>query len=188
MGRGATLAMSTFAAAIVAAVVAAPVVSADPPAQPQASAPCDAADPDSQTIANATAAMSELVVLKCVGNQGRRWQPIGGLERPVNRFYTFGPTETLYPGDVNLGDFWDGVGATTNDICVEEQIFTDGRPPETNTNNAGQYFGFTVSRQMASLKLKGNCRWLISPCNGKRGPCTASYESPVVGNRARYHA
>jgi hypothetical protein len=154
---------------------AAPVVSADSPAQPQAGAPCDAAEPESQTFANPQAAMSPPEVLKCVGNQGRRWQPIGGLERPVKRFYTFAPTETLYPGDVNLGDFWDGVGVMTSDICVEQQTFNDGRPTETKTNNVGQYCGFTVYPQMASLSLKGNCHWLISPCSGKKGPCTASY-------------
>jgi hypothetical protein len=194
MGRGADLAMSTFAATIVTAVAmatavaSAPVVSADAPAQPQAGAPCDAAEPDSQTFANPQSAMSEPEVLKCVGNQGRRWQAIGGLERPVHRFYTFGPTETLYPGDVNLGDFWDGVGVTTSDICVEQQTFNDGRPTETKTNNVGQYFGFTVSPQMASLSLKGNCHWLISPCNGKRGPCTASYVRPGIDHRQRYRA
>jgi hypothetical protein len=180
--------MSAFAATLVAAVVAAPVVSADPPVQPQAGAPCDAADPNSQTFANPQSAMSAPEVLKCVGNQGRRWQPIGGLERPVRSFYTFGPTETLYPGDVNLGDFWDGVGSTTDAICVEEQTFSDGRPPETKTNNVGQYFGFTVSRQMASLNLKGNCRWLISPCNGKKGLCTAGYVSPGIASPERYRA
>jgi hypothetical protein len=59
---------------------------------------------------------------------------------------------------------------------------------ETKTNNVGQYFGFTVSPQMASLSLKGNCRWLISPCNGKRGPCTASYVSPGIDDRERRRA
>jgi hypothetical protein len=185
MGRGAALAMSTFAATVVAAVFAAPVIYADSPAQPQAGAPCDAADPGSQTFAKPRSGTSEPEVLKCVGNQGRRWQAIGGLERPVHNFYTYGPGEALYPGDVNLGDFWDGVGSTTDAICVEEQTFSDGRPPETKTNNVGQYFGFTVSPQMASLNLKGNCRWLISPCNGKRGPCTAAYVSPDIGDRER---
>jgi hypothetical protein len=190
MGRATALTIATFAATIVAgvAVAAAPVVSADSPAQPQAGAPCDAAEPDSQTFANPQAAMSQPEVLKCVGNQGRRWQAIGGLERPVKRFYTFGPTETLYPGDVNLGDFWDGVGVMTSDICVEQQTFNDGRPTETKTNNVGQYFGFTVSPQMASLSLKGNCHWLISPCNGKKGPCTAGYVPPGIDHRERYRA
>jgi hypothetical protein len=191
MARPTTLAMSTFfAATAVAAVVAvaAPVVSADAPAQPQAGAPCDAAEPDSQTFANPRNGTSEPEVLKCVGNQGRRWQPIGALERPVHSFYTYGPTETLYPADVNLGDFWDGVGATTNDICVEQQTFNDGRPVETKTNNVGQYFGFTVSPQMTSLSLKGNCRWLVSPCNGKRGPCTASHVSAGIDDRQRRRA
>ena len=54
-------------------------------------------------------------------------------------------------------------------------MFSDERPPETKTNNVGQYFGFKVSPDMTSLSLKGNCRWLISPCNGKAGPCTAVY-------------
>jgi hypothetical protein len=96
----------------VAAVAAAAVVSADSPAQPQAGAPCDAAEPDSQTFA----------------------KPRTG-----------------------------------------QQTFKDGRPTETKTNNVGQYCGFTVYPQMASLSLKGNCHWLISPCSGKKGPCTASY-------------
>jgi hypothetical protein len=189
MGRATTLAMSIFfAATIVAAVVAAPVGSADSPAPPQAGAPCDAADPNSQTFAKPRNGASEPEVLKCVGNQGRRWQPIGGLERPVHSFYTYGPTETLYPGDVNPGEFWDGVGSTTNDICAEEQTFNDSRPSETKTNNTGQYFGFTLSADMTSLNLKGNCRWLISPCNGKKGPCTASYVSPGIDDRERYRA
>jgi hypothetical protein len=188
MGRGAALAMSTFAAtvAVAVAIVVAPVVSADPPVQPQAGAPCDAAEPDSQTFANPQSAVGEPEVLKCVGNQGRRWQAIGALERPVQRFYTFGPTETLHPGDVTIGDFWDGVGVTTSDICAEQQTFSDGRTTETKTNNVGQYFGFTVSPQMTSLSLKGNCHWLISPCNGKRGPCTASYAPPGIDERQRY--
>ena len=97
MGRGATLAMTTFAAAIVAAVVPAPCVSADSPAQPQAGAPCDAADPNAQTFAKPRYGTSEPEVLMCVGDQGRRWQQIGGLQRPVHSFYTYGPTETLYP-------------------------------------------------------------------------------------------
>jgi hypothetical protein len=92
------------------------------------------------------------------------------------------------PAFRNPGDFWDGVGSTTNDICAEEQTFNDGRPSETKTNNTGQYFGFTLSADMASLNLKGNCRWLISPCNGKKGPCTARCVSPGIDDRERYRA
>lgn len=185
MQRGATLAMATFTAIIVSMPVAAPVVSADPAVAPQAGAPCDAADPNAQTFAKPRSGMSEPEVLMCVGFQGRRWQSIGGLQRPVHDFYTYGPTETLYPADLHLGDFWDGVGSTTDAICVEEQTFSNGRPPETRSNNAGQYFGFTVSPDMVSVSLKGNCRWLISPCNGKKGPCTAGYASSAVAHRTR---
>jgi hypothetical protein len=185
MGRGATRAMATFAATIVAALVAAPVGFADPPVAPKDGAPCDAADPNSQTFAKPRSGTAEPEVLLCVGFQGRRWQRIDGLQRPVHFFYTYGPTETLYPADVNLGEFWDGVGSTTDAICVEEQTFTDGRPPETRSNNVGQYFGFPLSHAMASLSLKGNCRWLISPCSGKPGPCTAGYVPPGTGNRQR---
>jgi hypothetical protein len=183
--RGATPVLATFAAALAAAVVAAPVVRAEPAAQPQAGAPCDAADPNAQTYAKARYGTAEPEVLMCVGFQGRKWQAVGGLQRPVHDFYTYGPTEILYPGDVNLGEFWDGVGSTTDAICVEEQMFSDGRPPETRSNNAGQYFGFTLSPTMKSLSLKGNCRWLISPCSGKPGPCTAAYAPPAISGRAR---
>jgi len=185
MGRGATRAMTTFAATIAAALVVAPVGAADPPVQPKDGAPCDAADPDSQTYANPQAGAAAPDVLLCVGFRPRHWQRVNGLQRPVNKFYTYGPTETLLPGDVNLGDWWDGVGSTTDAVCVEEQSFSDGRPPETRSNNAGQYFGFRLSPDMSRLSLKGNCRWLISPCNGKPGPCTAGYVPPGIGNRER---
>jgi hypothetical protein len=178
MGRGATRAMATFAAIIVAALVVAPVGAADPPAAPKDGAPCDAADPNSQTFAKPRYGAAEPEVLLCVGFQGRRWQQIERLQRPVHNFYTYGPTETLYTGDVNLGDWWDGVGSTTDAICVEEQSFSGRWPSETRSNNAGQYFGFKLAPDMTSLSLKGNCRWLISPCNGKAGPCTAGYVPP----------
>jgi hypothetical protein len=168
-----------FGAATMVAVVSAPGAYADPAVQPQAGAPCDAADPNAQTYAKPRYGTSEPEVLSCVGFQGRRWQQIGGLRRPVHNFYTYGPTETLYPADLHPGEFWDGVGSTTDAICVEEQQFANGRPPETRSNNAGQYFGFTLSPDMTSLSLKGNCRWLISPCNGKAGPCTAAFTPPV---------
>lgn len=177
--------MYRFAAMVVAAMVVAPVGVADPPVQPKDDAPCDAAGPDSQTFAKPRSGTAEPEVLLCVGFQGRRWQRIDRLQRPVHSFYTYGPTETLYPGDVNLGDWWDGVGSTTDAICVEQQTFSDGRPPETSTNNVGQYFGFKVSPDMTSLNLKGNCRWVISPCNGKPGPCTAGHVVPGIVNWGR---
>src|SRR5262245_11381864 len=117
--------MSTFAA-IVAALVCAPGACADPPAQPQAGAGCDAADPNAQTYAKPRYGTAEPEVLLCVGFQGRRWQQVGDLQRPVHNFYTYGPTETLYPADLHLGEFWDGVGSTTDAICVEEQQFSNG--------------------------------------------------------------
>lgn len=185
MRRGSTWAIATFAATIGAAMIVAPVGSADPPVQPKDGASCDAAGPDSQTFAKPPSGTAEPEVLLCVGFQGRRWQQIDRLQRPVHSFYTYGPTETLYPGDVNLGDWWDGVGSTTDAICVEEQAFSDGRAPEIKTNNVGQYFGFRLSPDMASLSLKGNCRWVISPCNGKTGPCTAGYVASAINNRER---
>ncbi len=185
MRRGATLAIAAFAAVMAAALLAAPTIRADPPAQPQTGAACDAADPNAQTYAKPRYGTAEPEVLLCVGFQGRKWQQVGGLQRPVHSFYTYGPTETLYPADLNLGEYWDGVGSTTDAICVEEQSFTDGSPTETRSNNTGQYFGFALSPKMASLSLKGNCRWLISPCSGKPGPCTAGHASPGVGNRQR---
>ncbi|WP_156623097.1 hypothetical protein [Mycobacterium sp. 1164966.3] len=185
MRRGYARALATFAATVVATLFVAPVGSADPAVQPKDGAPCDAAGPDSQTFAKPRSGTAEPEVLLCVGFQGRRWQQIDRLQRPVHSFYTYGPTETLYSGDVNLGDWWDGVGSTTDAICVEEQSFSDGRPSEIRTNNVGQYFGFKLSPEMASLSLKGNCRWVISPCNGKPGPCTAGYARPAIGNRER---
>jgi hypothetical protein len=179
-------AVSMAITALAGAVVAAPVVSADPAAQPQAGAPCDMAEPNAQTFAKPREGTAEPDVLICVkGDQGARWQQADGLARPVHNFYTYGPTATLYPTDLNLGELWDGVGATINDICAEEQTFPGGRPSETRTNNTGQYFGFTLSPDMASLNLKGNCRWVISPCSGRTGPspCTAGYVLP--GNYPR---
>jgi hypothetical protein len=185
MRRCGLRAVAAFAATVAATLVAAPVGSADPAVQPKDGASCDAASPDSQTFAKPRSGTAEPEVLQCVGFQGRRWQRIDSLQRPVHSFYTYGPTDTLYPGDVNLGDWWDGVGATTDAICVEEQTFSDGRPAEIKSNNVGQYFGFKLSPDMASLSLKGNCRWVISPCNGKPGPCTAGYVPPVLSGRAR---
>jgi len=170
-----------MAVTIVAALALAPAAGADPAVAPRDGASCDAAGPDSQTFAKPRSGAAEPEALLCVGFDGRRWQRIDRLQRPVHSFYTYGPTATLYPGDVNLGDWWDGVGATTDSICVEEQMFSDGRPPETRSNNVGQYFGFKVSPAMTSLSFKGNCRWLISPCNGKPGPCTARYVAPGIG-------
>jgi hypothetical protein len=188
MGRRVNVAMTTFIALVIAGVVTAPVVSADPPAQPQADASCDMAQPNAQTFPKGRSGASEPDVLMCVkGDQGNVWQHIDVLQRPVHYFYTYGPTETLFPPDVNLGEFWDGVGATTNDICAETQSFPDGRQPETLTNNTGQYFGFTLSPDMIRLDLKGNCRWQISPCSGRTGPspCTAGYLSPGIDQRER---
>jgi hypothetical protein len=185
MRRCAPRTAATFAATVAATLFVAPVGLADPAVQPKDGASCDAASPDSQTFAKARVGTAEPEVLQCVGFQGRRWQRIDRLQRPVHSFYTYGPTETLYPGDVNLGDWWDGVGSTTDAICVEEQSFSDGRPAEIKSNNVGQYFGFKLSPDMASLSLKGNCRWVISPCNGKPGPCTAGYAPPVLNSRAR---
>jgi hypothetical protein len=185
MGRGATRLLATFVTTIVTALLVAPVVAADPVVAPKDGAPCNAADPDSQTFAKPRSGAAEPEALLCVGFLPRHWQRIDRLQRPVHSFYTYGPTETLYPGDVKLGDWWDGVGATTDSICVQEQMFSGGQPPATSGNNVGQYFGFKVSPDMTSLNLKGNCRWLISPCNGKPGPCTAGHVAPAIGNRER---
>ena len=84
----------------------------------------------------------------------------------------------VVPPDVNLGEFWDGVGSTTDAICAEEQTFNNGRPPETKTNNTGQYFGFTLSPDMASLNLKGNC-----PSRAGRSP-----HKSILNRRARRSA
>jgi hypothetical protein len=188
MGRPVNVAMTT-STALVIAVMAAPVVFADPPAQPQAGASCDIAQqPNAQTFPKGRSGASEPDVLMCVkGDQGNVWQHVDALQRPVHYFYTYGPTETLFPPDVNLGEFWDGVGATTNDICAETQSFSGGRQPETLTNNTGQYFGFTLKPDMVRLDLKGNCRWQISPCSGRTGrtPCTAGYLSPGIDQRER---
>jgi hypothetical protein len=122
------------------------------------------------------------------GDQHNVWQHIDGLQRPVHYFYTFGPTATLFPPDLNLGEFWDGVSTTRNDLCAETQSLNDGRS-ETLTNNGGQsqYFGFTLSPDMTRLDLGGNCRWQISPCSGRTGstPCTAGYLSPGIDQRER---
>jgi hypothetical protein len=185
MRRGCVRAMATFAATIVATLFAAPTGFADPAVQPKDGDSCDAADPNSQTFAKPRSGRAEPEVLLCVGFQGRRWQQIDRLQRPVHSFYTYGPTETLFPGDVNLGDLWDGVGATTDAICVAEQTFSDGRPAEVRSNNVGQYFGFKLSQDMAGLNLKGNCRWVISPCNGKTGPCTAGHVASPIDTRNR---
>lgn len=191
MGRRVNAAITTLTALVTAGVMAAPVVSADPPAQPQAGASCDTAQqPNAQTFPKGREGASEPDVLMCVkGDQGNVWQHIDGIQRPVHYFYTYGPTETLFPADVNLGKFWDGVGATTNDLCAETQSFSDGRQPETLTNNSGSgmYFGFTLKPDMVRLDLKGNCRWQISPCSGRTGPtpCTAGYLSPGIDQRER---
>jgi hypothetical protein len=187
MKRDAAKAITICFASIMAAVVTSPVAIADPAPQPKAGASCQLADPDSQTFAEPRSGSAEPKVLLCTGNQGRTWQPIDGLQRPVHKFYTYGPTAILYPPDLNLGELWDGVGATTSDICVESQSFADGRPQETGSNNTGQYFGFTLSPDMTILTLKGNCRWQISPCSGHTGPspCTAAYRSPAIDQRVR---
>lgn len=186
MGRRVNVAMTTLTPLVIAGVLAAPVVSADPPAQPQAGASCDIAQSNAQTFPKGRYGAAEPDVLVCMKvDQRNVWQHIDVLQRPVHYFYTYGPTETLFPPDVNLGEFWDGVGATVNDICAETQSFPDGRKPETQTNNTGQYFGFTLSPDMTRLDLKGNCRWQISPCSGKPGPCTAGYLSPGIDQRKR---
>ena len=189
MGRHANVAMTTLTALVTAGVMAAPVVSADPPAQPQAGASCDIAQPNGQTFPNGREGASEPDVLICVkGDQHNVWQHIDGLQRPVHYFYTYGPTETLFAADVNLGEFWDGVSATRNGLCAETQSLSDGRS-ETLTNNGGQsmYFGFTLSPDMTRLDLGGNCSWQISPCSGRTGPtpCTAGYLSPRIDQRER---
>ena len=169
MVRAVVIAMTALAGV----VAAAPVVFADPAAQPQAGAPCDMAEPNAQTFAKPREGTAEPDVLIYVkGDQGVRWQQADG---------------PLYPTDLNLGEFWDGVGATTNDICAEEQTFPGGRPSETRTNNTEQYFGFTLSPDMTSLNLKGNCHWVISPCSCRTGPspCTAGYLSPKSYPRQR---
>jgi hypothetical protein len=190
MGRRVNAAMTTLTSLVIAGVMVAPVVSADPPAKPQAGASCEMAQQlNAQTFPNGRSGASEPDVLMCVkGDQHNVWQHIDGLQRPVHYFYTYGPTETLFPADLNLGEFWDGVGATQNDLCAETQSFNDGRS-ETLTNNGGQsqYFGFTLKPEMTRLDLGGNCRWQISPCSGRTGPtpCTAGHLSPGIDQRER---
>jgi hypothetical protein len=103
--------MTVLTPSLIAVVVATPVVSADPAAQPQAGVTCDTAEPNAPAFAKPREGTSEPDVLMCVkGDQGNRWQQADGLQRPVHNFYTYG---------LNLGEFWDGVGATTNDICAK---------------------------------------------------------------------
>ena len=108
MGRRVNVAMTTLTASAIAGVVGAPAVPADPPDAAASRVSCDIAmQPNAQTFPNGRSGASEPDVLLCVhGNRGNVWQHIDVLQRPVHYFYTYGPTETLFPQDVNLGEFW----------------------------------------------------------------------------------
>jgi hypothetical protein len=180
------IAVTTVTASIIAMAVDAPVASADPPVQPQAGAACDIAGLNTQTFANPQSYVTQPDVLMCVkGDQGLRWAPVDGIQRPLHNWITYGPTQTLHPDDVIVGEFWDGVPVTMDSICVEEQTFPTGGDPETKSNNTGQYFGFTLSPNMTSLRLKGYCTWQLSPCFGRTGPCTAGLLLPEPGSNRR---
>ena len=61
----------------------------------------DAADPNSQTFAKPSIRHGRAGSPCCVwGSKVGDGSRIDRLQRPVHSFYTYGPTETLYPEDV----------------------------------------------------------------------------------------
>jgi hypothetical protein len=151
-----TLRAVTTAVAAASAMIGAAPAAADNIA-PAAGASCGVASANAQTYANAQSG-PPYDVLRCEGvGEDLYWQPVNGIQRPAQAWYTYGPTETLHAGDL-AGDWWVGVPATLDDICVADQRTVTGRT-ESASNNTGQYFGFHLVPDLDVLTLKGSCRW-----------------------------
>jgi hypothetical protein len=148
--------MGAISATVISLFAVAPAV-ADA-VTPQAGATCGPANANAQTV-------SPQGVLIC---QGSQWQQVPEFLPPVQTVFTYGPPATLTDAFVNAGEFWVGIPVMADGVCIEEQAA--GGPPESHSNNVGQYFDFGLQPGLTSLKLSGYCNWQMMRAVGAPPP------------------
>jgi hypothetical protein len=156
MNRCAATTLAVIAASVVG-LFAAPSALGDT-LTPQPGATCGPANTNAQTV-------SPQGVLIC---QESQWQQVPAFLPPVQTVFTYGPPTTLTNGFVNPGEFWVGIPVLADGVCTEEQ--SAGGPPESYSNNVGQYFDFGLKPGLTSLKLSGYCNWQMTRAVGEPPP------------------
>ena len=92
-------------------------------------------------------------------DQGSQWQHLDGLQRPVETWFTYGPSTTLSAGDIGPANSWVSSPVKLDSVCTAVQIPSDGAPPVTHTNDTGQYRDFHLIANLDTLQLSGFCNW-----------------------------
>jgi hypothetical protein len=153
MKRVVTAAMTT------AAVVLAAGVAHANPAPPQSGSPCFRTE-DGGALNGAQTYSPQGEVLICLGNyESSQWQPLDGLQRPVETWFTYGPAQTLSAADILPAVAWVSASGRAADVCTAVQTPSDGGSPVTHTNDTGYYRDFLLIPDLAALTLSGNCNW-----------------------------
>lgn len=99
-------------------------------------------------------------VLLCVKTEtGSEWQPLAGLRKPVETWYTYGPPQTLAGADVLPAVSWVSASGNPAVVCTAVQTPTGGGAPVTHTNDTGYYRDFRVIPDLATITFSGNCNW-----------------------------
>jgi hypothetical protein len=149
------VAMATAAMSVMAATG---IAGANPGA-PQAGTACwgyEASDAlyDAQTL---TPQGEALICVKT--DQGSQWQHLDGLQRPVETWFTYGPSAMLSAGDILPAFSWVSSPVKVDSVCTAVQTPSDGGPSVTHTNNVGQYRDFRLIDNLDTLQLSGFCNW-----------------------------
>jgi hypothetical protein len=154
MKRGMTIAVAT----VTVSVTTTGIAGADPGA-PQTGAPCWGSEANS-ALYDAQTMTPQGEALICVKtDQGSQWQHLDGLQRPVETWFTYGPSATLSAGDILPANSWVSSPVKVDSSCTAVQTPSDGGPSVTHTNTTGQYRDFQLITNLASMQLSGDCNW-----------------------------
>lgn len=126
---------------------------------PRAGAGCWATE-DGGALENSQTYGPRGEVLLCVKTASEsQWQPLDGVQRPVDTWYTYGPPQTLAATYILPADSWVSASGTPSEVCTAVQTPAGGGPPVTHTNDTGYYRDFAVIPDLATMTLSGNCNW-----------------------------
>ena len=152
--------MTVLPASTIAVAFTAGIAAADSPV-PQPAGVCNKAAGSSAALDNAQTFAPNGDVLMCVpGPQVGLWQRVGGIQRPIQAWYTYGPEVTLAAADVApSGLTWVGWNQDPDKTpCTAEQIPAGG-PTAVMPIRYDQLQDFHLIPNLTTLKLKGSCSW-----------------------------
>jgi hypothetical protein len=158
MKRGMAAGMATFALSASALVGGAGIAYAET-GTPQAETPCWGYQASGALDAAQTLTPQGEALLCVKNGDASVWQHLDGLQRPVETWFTYGPSTTLTAGDIGPAISWVSSPVKVDSVCTAVQTPSDGGPSETHTNNTGQYRDFHLLPNMATLQLSGFCNW-----------------------------